>query len=106
MIFFLPIFVPLLKCKKKLKKIDLPLFEDIHLRDFSEKHPKNADLFFLSENGGGIDLLKQRGRGRSRVFFSTFFFIHPRKTKNLQTPAQLKKFATTGYTLPLAPPRA
>ena len=39
------------------------LGKDIHLSDFSEKHPKNADLFFSSENGGGVG-----------VFFSNFFF--------------------------------
>ena len=65
-IFFLPIFVPLLKSKKtSLKKLIYLSFEgqEIHLSDFSEKHPKNADLFFLSENGGG-----------SRVFFFKHFF--------------------------------
>ena len=27
------------------------LGQDIHLSDFSENHPKNADLFYSSENG-------------------------------------------------------
>ena len=32
------------------------LGQDIHLSDFPEKHPKNADLFFSSENGrGGVE---------------------------------------------------
>jgi len=30
---------------------------------FSEKHPKNVDLFFLSENGGGLEYF----------FFKNFF---------------------------------
>ena len=33
------------------------------MSDFSEKHHKNADLFFSSENGGGVG-----------VFFFKFFF--------------------------------
>ena len=36
--------------------------QDIHLSDFSEKHHKNADLIFSSENGG------------IRVFFFNNFF--------------------------------
>ena len=44
------------------------LGQDIHLIDFPEKPPKNADLFFSSENGWG-----------SRVyFFQNFLLIHPR----------------------------
>ena len=34
----------------------------IHLSDFPEKHPKNADLFFSRENGGGLE------------YFFKFFF--------------------------------
>ena len=45
--------------------------QDIHLSDFLEKHPKNADLFFSSENGRG-----------SRVFFSFFFPIPDRPKTN------------------------
>ena len=36
--------------------------QDIHLSDFFEKHPKNADLFFSNENRGGLE-----------YFFSIFF---------------------------------
>ena len=36
--------------------------QDIHVSDFLEKHPKNADLFFSSENWR-----------ESRVFFNFFY---------------------------------
>ena len=43
---FKQIFVPLLKNKPGKNDLSLFFFQDIHLSDFSEKHPKNADLFF------------------------------------------------------------
>ena len=30
------------------------LGKDIHFSDFSEKHPKNADLFIQVKMGGGV----------------------------------------------------
>ena len=30
------------------------LGQDIHLSEFSKKHPKNADLFFQVKMGGGV----------------------------------------------------
>ena len=45
----------------------MPFFEgqDIHLSDFPEKHPKNADLFFSSENAGS----RQGSRVVNEIFF-------------------------------------
>ena len=56
------------------------LGQDIHLSDFPEKHPKNADLFFSSENGGGV----------KRIFFSIFFLSILDRPKTIQNQLNLR----------------
>ena len=53
---YLSMVIALFESKKTSTKNLMYLYffgQDIHLSDFPEKHPKNADLYFSSENWGG-----------------------------------------------------
>ena len=74
---YLSMVIALFESKKTSTKNLMYLYflgQDIHLSDFPEKHPKNADLFFSSENGGGLEYF----------FFNFFLFILDRPKTSQQ----------------------